>query len=58
MAIRLDEGIAASEDAIDHFEGWLSNVKEWTEMPGGYGYRLISSPNPNPRDLPRAPHRG
>jgi hypothetical protein len=28
MAVRLDEDIAASEDAIDHFESWLSNTEE------------------------------
>jgi hypothetical protein len=35
MAIRLDEGIAAGEDAIDHFECWLSNAEEWTEIARG-----------------------
>lgn len=32
MAIRLDEGMQVSEDAIDHFEGWLSTTEYWAEI--------------------------
>src|SRR5437870_13159999 len=49
MAVRLDEDIAASEEAIDHFEGWFSNAEEWTEI--ARGLWLPSELVPQP-DLP------
>ena len=48
MAVRLDENIAASEDAIDHFEGWLSNAEEWTEIARGLWLPSDLVPQPEP----------
>ena len=48
MATRLDEGIAASEDAIDHFESWLSNAEEWTEIARGLWLLSELVPQPEP----------
>src|SRR6266446_2815475 len=48
MAIRLDEGIAANEDAIDHFEVWLSNAEEWTEIARGLWLPSELVPQPEP----------
>ena len=48
MAVRLDESIAASEDAMDHFEGWLSNAEEWTEIARGLWLTSDLVPQPEP----------
>jgi SOS-response transcriptional repressor LexA len=48
MAIRLDEDIAESEDALDHFEGWLSNAEEWTGIARGLWLPSELVPQPEP----------
>ena len=48
IVVRLNEDIAASEDAIDHFEGWLSNTEEWTEIARGLWLPSDLVPQPEP----------
>ena len=48
MAIRLDDGLQGGEDTIDHFEGWLSTMADWTEIVRGLWLPFDLVPQPTP----------